>query len=280
MQQVTSDSVNHGYERLKVRLSCLQCQQRKKKCDKKDPCHACSQACIACTPISRARLPRGRHVNQQGSAVLRQRVARLEQLLLPTGKAGEIVEPPPPPNNNTASHSLWNTISEEVVGIRELLDNLTGDESNDILDETPETIQSQNFDVLLYGDASCFVQPHVLEPLPSEMVSELVDIYSYRIDQIFKVIHMPSLCGMLLEVDTITPAQEALKASILFTAVCTLDELECQQRFNLSRNSLSSKLQLVVEVQLSRAGLLTTTDLTALQAFVIYLVTHNIYPLW
>lgn len=272
MQRTMPSSISCAYERPKVSLSCLQCQQRKRKCDKNSPCQACSQACITCTPISRARLPRGRHAIQQGNGDLRQRVARLEKLLSNQKDAEEQVIPTPPQTDSPISHSTWNTISEEFVGIRELLDTLTGDEPDDSFVEAAETDRSQSFDLLLYGDASCFVQPHVLESPPMGMVSALVEIYLHRVDQVFKITHTPSLRAVMLRDDNRTPAQEALRFTLFFTAVNTLSEQECLQHFDSSKNSLSSRFQLAAEVMLSRAELLTTTDLTTLQAFLIYLV--------
>ena len=41
-------------------LTCLQCQQRKRKCDKQHPRQGCRQRGTECTAVLRARLPRGR----------------------------------------------------------------------------------------------------------------------------------------------------------------------------------------------------------------------------
>jgi hypothetical protein len=227
---------------------------------------------MACTPIARARLPRGRRAVPQDTADLKKRVARLEKLLSTARIGEEPFEPIPPNDNNVTSNTTWNIISEEVVGIRELLDQLTGDEPNDPIVVPPDVNRIQTFDLLLYSDASCFIQPSVLESPPIAMVTELVDVYLYRIDQVIKVTHTPSLRAIVLELDTITPAQEALRFAVLFAALNSLDEQECLQRFKSSKTSLSSRFQLAAEVLLSRAGLLITTDLVVLQAFVIYLV--------
>jgi len=80
-----------AHEKPKVNLSCLQCQQRKRKCDKSNPCQACRQAGLSCTAISRARLPRGRHAQRDGD--LRQRVARLEKLVSSQRNGAEPAQP-------------------------------------------------------------------------------------------------------------------------------------------------------------------------------------------
>jgi hypothetical protein len=62
---------------------------------------------------------------------------------------------------------------------------------------------------------------------------------------------------------------------VFFTAMNSLDEQECLKRFNSTKGTIGSRSQLAAEVFLSRAGLMVTTDLTALQAFVIYLVSSR-----
>lgn len=42
-------------------LSCALCRDRKLKCDKLEPCSNCTSSGVACMPIYRPRLPRGRH---------------------------------------------------------------------------------------------------------------------------------------------------------------------------------------------------------------------------
>lgn len=60
-------------------LSCELCRERKVKCDKLSPCTNCSKAGVACIPVRRKRLPRGRHVhNPYFENDLRDRIGRLE----------------------------------------------------------------------------------------------------------------------------------------------------------------------------------------------------------
>ena len=70
-----------------ARLSCELCSQRKKRCDKLNPCSYCQRQGAVCKPVVRPRLPRGKHrVGKNGPSTendsdLRSRVARLEWLL-------------------------------------------------------------------------------------------------------------------------------------------------------------------------------------------------------
>mgnify|MGYP001593172937 CR=1 FL=1 len=59
-------------------LSCELCRERKVKCDKLEPCTTCVSAGVACLPIFRQRLPRGRHA-QKSSSVTQQQQRSTQQ---------------------------------------------------------------------------------------------------------------------------------------------------------------------------------------------------------
>ena len=131
----------------------------------------------------------------------------------------------------------------------------------------------KGFDVLLYGDSSCSVEPSVLASPPRAVMFALLDVFLYRIDPILKVTHAPSLRTLLFDRPTSGPAPEALKFAVYFTTVCSLDENECLEIIGQEKVETLARFRLATEILLSRADLLSTTDLTVLQAFIIFLVS-------
>lgn len=113
-------------------------------------------------------------------------------------------------------------------------------------------------------------------------MTALLDTYVYRVDSILKVSHVPSLRTLLLSGEPAfvepldCPSREALKFAVCFTAVCTLTEVESRKLFMEEKDKIINKFRLATEVMLSRANLLTTSDITVLQAFVIYLVSDPV----
>jgi hypothetical protein len=271
----TSDNAATHSERAKVTLTCVQCRQRKRKCDKNSPCGACVLSGSECTAVRRARLPRGRHAASHDGD-LRHRVLRLERLLGAqdgddeTTSAG-LSHSTPLTSGNFTSSALVN----EVVGIRELLDKATEDDEED--DDSPSYESSDNastFDFMLFGDRSCHIAQETLEPPSSVMSTALLDIYAQRVDPIIKAVHMGTARSRLSSATT-NPTQDALTFSIYFAAIGTLNDEECYHCFSKSRDTLSDKFQLAAEVKLSRAGLMTIPTLVVLQAFVVYLVSKQ-----
>ena len=272
----TTNSSGPHSERPKVTLTCVQCRQRKRKCDKKSPCSACIQAGSECTAVKRARLPRGRHATQNDSD-LRQRVSRLERLLgaqnVDEDTQGISPPPSPPPTNGDSTMS---SLVNEVIGIRELLDKATEDSGED--DDAPSYDSpdvTSTFDVMLFGDGSCHVAHETLEAPSSAMSTALLDIYAQRVNPIIKAVHMDSLRSRLSSTST-NLSQDALIFSLYFAAVSTLNDEECYHCFSESRDALIARFQLAAEVKLSRAGLMTVPSLAVLQAFVVYLVCFRL----
>ncbi|KAH7004098.1 hypothetical protein EDB82DRAFT_486102 [Fusarium venenatum] len=75
-----TSSVDHEQTRntsSKRILSCILCQQRKKKCDKKTPCSNCTRLNAVCTPSKPATPRKRRRPNQE----LLERLSRCEELL-------------------------------------------------------------------------------------------------------------------------------------------------------------------------------------------------------
>lgn len=134
----------------------------------------------------------------------------------------------------------------------------------------------QKIDMVLFGASCCVV--NTPESPPKSIVIALLDPYIYRVDAVLKVSHVPSLRRFLLseEEDCAKslhcPSREALKSAICFTAVCTLTEPESRAMFMEEKSKVVNRFRLATEVMLSRADCLTTSDITVLQAFVIYLV--------
>lgn len=60
-------------------------------------------------------------------------------------------------------------------------------------------------------------------------------------------------------------------------AVCSMTQDECSSIFGEDVNTLLARYQAGARQALSRAGLLRSSDMTILQAFVLYLVCRSIF---
>ena len=107
--------------------------------------------------------------------------------------------------------------------------------------------------------------------MTSEMNQFLLDVYHERVHALLKVLHWPSTLALLSTTkDSDEIKLRALKSAICFTSVCSLFDHELE-----GRRAILSQYRQCAEKAFIDAGLLTTTSLMVLQAFVIYLVSTD-----
>ncbi|KAJ5173530.1 C6 transcription factor [Penicillium coprophilum] len=110
------------------------------------------------------------------------------------------------------------------------------------------------------------------------ITSKLCEIYLQQVDPIIKILHRPSLSkwlmlqGQYLAYAKGNPATEALGAAVCFAAISSMTESQCSIVFHAKKSDLVIESRATCEMAIGRAGLLSTRDITVLQAFVLYLV--------
>jgi hypothetical protein len=110
--------------------------------------------------------------------------------------------------------------------------------------------------------------------------SKLCQVYLQNVDPIIKILHRPSLSKWMLEGATTylgssedDYAVRALESAVFYTATNTMTESQCHSAFQKSKSSLMAMRRKMCEDAIENAGLLTTRDITVLQAFILYLVS-------
>jgi hypothetical protein len=110
---------------------------------------------------------------------------------------------------------------------------------------------------------------------PTDQLSFLWETYKVNIDPFIKVLDISAVEQMTCQIrngfQSLKSEKQALILSISFAAVISLEGGEVENKFNMPKPQLLTKYQLGTEIALARAEYLTTTSLTTLQAFVIYL---------
>ena len=142
----------------------------------------------------------------------------------------------------------------------------------------PEDSHQNTFSVLLFGPQSTIVSPEAIAHPPPSVVNSLCSMYLHNVDPCFKILHGPTLSGFLQEGRQYLnyrpghPATEALTFAVFYAAIASQDDSRCTERYSESKAALMARYRFGLEVALSKADFINTTDLTVLQAFVVYLV--------
>lgn len=117
-----------------------------------------------------------------------------------------------------------------------------------------------------------------LSPLhpPPERVFTLWQTFLENVDPLLKMFHTPTVQKQILRasqhLDQIPPPLEALMFSIYYAAATSLSCFECTEELKEERTTLLHRYRFGTEQALAKAGLLTTKDLTTLQACVLFLI--------
>lgn len=285
------------------------CRQRKVKCDKLTPCTNCQRLGAVCVPVQRPRLPRGRvrraaESPSESGATLKDRVVRVEQLLeelLSRNKGIDVsshepqsrdgidqesesearraVVGPPATNRNVFPQKpemyLGSTFWEDLLHQTRNVQNVTDRPSEG---QRPPLGATSDYGTALLGRVSPHNLPGSLASVPQ--VRELLcQVFLDRVDPVFKILHRPSLREFLqegkpyLNYEPGHAAPEALACAVCYAAACSLGNEDCRSMFGKKKEFVTAMCQRETEAALVTADVVTTNDLTVLQAYVLSLVS-------
>ncbi|KAI1649331.1 uncharacterized protein F4817DRAFT_363675 [Daldinia loculata] len=277
-------------------LSCELCKKRKVKCDKSNPCSNCVKADVVCVPIHRKRLPRGRHTHPRSLATLNtgeelmSRIRNLEALASNINELKDSASEPGPATTasaevgidteNDVGWQFWAQIADEVEGLCDIVERASDDEES--VWSTPNSSFGTNLRVIGIGSSTHGGIPAINDHLKTPAVTaQLCEIYLRQVDPIIKVLHRPSLSNFMqngqryLGYDTNHVSTMCLSSAVCFSAVASMTEEQCQKLFNTRKLTLMAQFRAACEAALESSELLTTSDITVLQAFVLYLIARR-----
>ncbi|KAK5678026.1 hypothetical protein LTR17_027674 [Elasticomyces elasticus] len=149
----------------------------------------------------------------------------------------------------------------------------TGTQSSDRL---PQDFGTGPFTMLCAAKQD--TAPVVPTNVNSLSTQRLFQVYLEQVDPVVKILHRPCLTGFMKHGEPYLDFPEghssvaALSAAVCYAAACTLSDTQCWALFREGKASVVSSTQAVCESALERAEVLVTSDITALQAFVLYLI--------
>ena len=181
--------------------------------------------------------------------------------------------------------SFWMTLSEEINGLKEVLNGSSDDEDEIEDGQTPVSSPSDSErQQLQHANDSGFVfSLNTISESPcnptSHQLYTFCDIYLKNVDPVFKILHAQSLRRYLqegaaeLDCSPGPKGLEALRLAICYAATLSLTDEECKYRIGEDRVALMTKYRAGTELALAKADFVNTVEMSTLQAMVIYLVT-------
>ena len=180
--------------------------------------------------------------------------------------------------------SFWVTLSEEINGIKDVLNGSSDDDDEAEGAQSPaSSLSSSGRQPPPQASASGFV---ISAATPAEAPSSLTphqlynfcDIFLANVDPVFKILHAPSLRRYLqegaaeLDCSPGLRGLEALKFAISYAATLSMTDEECRRRIGEDRVVLLVKYRTGIEQALAKADFVNTVEMSTLQALTLYLV--------
>lgn len=182
--------------------------------------------------------------------------------------------------------SFWMTLSEEINGLKEVLNGSSDEEDeNEIGQTSTSSLSSLGQQRLPQSSDSRFVIAPMLDvespgsPTPHQLYT-FCDVYLKNVDPVFKILHAPSLRKFLqqgaadLDCSPGTRGLGALKFAICYAATMSMTDGECRHQIGEDRVVLMTRYRAGTEQSLANADFVNTVELSTLQAMTIYLVIN------
>lgn len=174
-------------------------------------------------------------------------------------------------------HTLWTMLSQEVGGLRQLLeDTAEEDEQDYVANHSPDTTYSSQ---ILLNCTGMLVEPDH----PSELHKAiLIQFYFSNVHPLCKLLHGPTIKTLIFDTirsetpkcDIPTPSSvEAIAFAMYFAAVTSMSDDDCLKLLETSKADLVVRYKSGVEIALSRANFLSSNEITTLQGLTLYIVS-------
>ena len=171
------------------------------------------------------------------------------------------------------SNKFWNSLSEEVAEMRDILDDDTEDEE-DYPSPGSGSSASANHQGFIFSFSSTILSLRNFHPTP-EQIPIYWSIFKTNVDPVIKLLHIPHYENMVFQasrdLDHISKPIEVLMFTIYFSALTTLSADDCIVQLGLEKQAALRRYRFAVEQALARAGFLNTQELVILQSVLLFL---------
>ena len=276
-------------------LACVPCQQRKLKCDRKEPCARCIKSGSQCVQSSWNPRQRRRRFPERD---LIDRIRRYEDLLRSNAIAFEPLHPSSQSNaqeNDTTrlesrqstdervegdtlpkARTFWGVVKQSTPVGDHGEGSVAGDFDEDMVKTAWDGMYSGS-DLLLFGPVDSNIDLLGLHPSQVDIL-KLWQVYLENVDPLLRLTHTPTMQTRIInatgDLSKLKPAFAALMFSIYCVALYTLADDECITILGATKESLLPSFRLGVHQALRRAVALRADNLDCLIAMFLYFVSH------
>lgn len=177
------------------------------------------------------------------------------------------------------SSGFWSRINDDINELRaeteEMLESAS--EASD-LGDSPLDFQISNVfpnSSYLFGYRCSDVGLRKYHPLPPQIMF-IWKVFSDNVIPVCKLLHVPSMTAALVkakdDLENVDPSLEALMFAMYLGAITSMEDPDVEMNFGATREDLLQQYRFALEMALAKAEFLISTDLTTLQALVLFVM--------
>ncbi|KAE8379202.1 fungal-specific transcription factor domain-containing protein [Aspergillus bertholletiae] len=270
--------------------SCVVCARRKVRCDRNDPCSACTKHGVEC--IFPTHLPPRRRKRQRSeedrrysgfpyqSPTIQNHAAPAPTTNIDHPAATSSAFPGTPRATQGMllagdgrsiylDSNVWTSVRGELPRAEDVFRDMSDNNSNHSAQEVDDETS-----LILGGTVKKSLS--ALHPSPLH-IFKLWQTFLENINPLVKILHGPTVQQELLvasgSLDTVSKEFEALMFSIYCIALVSLKADEVQNTYGERKAVLLSRYRRGARLAFTKAGILRTSKMVVLQAFVLYLLS-------
>ncbi|PYI19425.1 hypothetical protein BO99DRAFT_432550 [Aspergillus violaceofuscus CBS 115571] len=278
--------------------SCVVCNRRKVRCDRQDPCSACAKNGIEC--VYRAHAPPRRRKRRPSDEAHRpdspRRPRRSRQTTGSSGPGGDtrgLLSPMATSKTSLASNrndqgmliaeggksvyvdgNMWSSIRTELPPAEDVLRDAS------VYSDSDQSLEGTGDDSSLILGARTKTQITDLHPAPLH-IFKLWQVFLENVHPLIKILHGPTVQQQIIDATgdlrAMPKGLEALMFCIYCIALISMTAPDVQKAFGDSKVALLSRFRRGARLALANAGILRTSDVVVLQAFLLYLLSMRAF---
>jgi hypothetical protein len=277
--------------------ACLLCYRRKIKCDRKQPCTNCVDSNESCS-FPQGKIRRSRPRRNAVAPLVEKRIplseTRLDELENKTSSSSatedhEYMVVDSTSQSRLLASNAWANVKEEVLDLQsfrsfQVLKRSPKEENfkDTLLNIPRENVSAPGPEQFLFN----VDQGHYLDAwIPSSTQLEACWLtYLADIDPLVRILHKPSVRKIIdraqqISLRTIDTASLTIVLAVCFSAVASLDSVQCAFRFGEDGKSLMERCKISVQNAFAQARLVESHNIQVLQAFVLFIVSTYVTSL-
>ncbi|EER43359.1 C6 transcription factor [Histoplasma capsulatum H143] len=174
--------------------------------------------------------------------------------------------------------TLWMSLSDELRNTKEVFDNQcsSDEEQPDTPEQGASLLPTLDEHLFILSSATSSQPLTAWHPQPVH-IFKLWQIFLDSVNPLVKIFHAPTVQQEILDgtadLENVSKATEALMFAIYACSITSMTDHDCQSQLCETKSALLARYRFATKQALINVGFMRSSDITVVQAFVLYLIS-------